>query len=69
VRSDFDCLLDAAHGILEGRVFRIGPLGKYSELDIVRGLAALEMTLEKLGHPVKRGAAVAAAEGVFLERR
>jgi hypothetical protein len=25
------------------------------------------MTLERLGHPVKRGAAVAAAEGVFQE--
>jgi hypothetical protein len=26
------------------------------------------MTLERLGYPVKRGAAVAAAEGVFQER-
>jgi aspartate aminotransferase-like enzyme len=49
-------------------VFRIGHFGYFSELDIVRGLAALEMTLERLGYPVKRGAAVAAAEGVFQAR-
>jgi aspartate aminotransferase-like enzyme len=36
-----------------------------SELDVVRGLAALEMTLERLGFPVKLGAGVAAAEHVF----
>ena len=40
-------------------------LGIVSERDIVRCLAALELTLEKMGYPVKRGAAVAAAEGVF----
>jgi len=69
IRRDFGCVLAPGQCPLKGRVFRIGHLGYYSELDIVRGLAALEMTLEKLGHPVKRGAAVAAAEGVFLERR
>ena len=56
-----------SRGPLKGKVFRIGHLGYYSELDIVRGLAALEMMLERLGYPVKRGAAVAAAEGVFQE--
>jgi aspartate aminotransferase-like enzyme len=46
-------------------VFRIGHLGHYDRFDIVRCLAALEMTLEAMGYPTKRGAAVAAAEGVF----
>jgi aspartate aminotransferase-like enzyme len=50
-------------------VFRIGHFGYFSELDIIRGLAALEMTLELLGHPVKRGASVAAAETAFMEAR
>jgi aspartate aminotransferase-like enzyme len=66
-RSDFGCVLAPGQGPLKGRVFRIGHFGYFSELDIVRGLSALEMTLERLGHPVKRGAAVAAAEGVFQE--
>ncbi|MBI3647299.1 MAG: alanine--glyoxylate aminotransferase family protein [Actinobacteria bacterium] len=69
IRRDFGCVLAPGQGPLRGKVFRIGHLGYFSELDIIRGLAALEMTLEKLGHPVKRGAAVAAAEAVFLERR
>jgi aspartate aminotransferase-like enzyme len=67
IRSDFGCVLAPGQGPLKGRVFRIGHFGYFSELDIVRGLSALEMTLERLGHPVKRGAAVAAAEGVFQE--
>ena len=65
IRSDFGCVIAPGQGPLRGTVFRIGHFGYFSELDIVRGLAALEMTLERLGHPVKRGAAVAAAEGVF----
>lgn len=67
IRADFGCVLAPGQGPLKGKVFRIGHLGYYSELDIIRGLAALEMTLERLGFPVKRGAAVAAAEGVFQE--
>jgi aspartate aminotransferase-like enzyme len=67
IRSDFGCVIAPGQGPLRGTVFRIGHFGYFSELDIIRGLAALEMTLERLGHPVKRGAAVAAAEGVFQE--
>ncbi len=67
IRSDFGCVLAPGQGPLKGKVFRIGHFGYVSELDIIRGLAALEMTLERLGHPVKRGAAVASAEGVFQE--
>ena len=67
IRSDFGCVLAPGQGPLKGKVFRIGHFGYVSELDIIRGLAALEMTLERLGYPVKRGSAVAAAEQVFQE--
>jgi aspartate aminotransferase-like enzyme len=67
IRSDYGVVLAPGQGPLKGTVFRIGHFGYFSELDIIRGLSALEMTLDKLGHPVKRGAAVAAAESVFLE--
>jgi serine---pyruvate transaminase len=67
IRADYSCVLAPGQGPLKGKVFRIGHFGYFSELDIIRGLAALEMTLEKLGHPVKRGVGVAAAETVFLE--
>jgi aspartate aminotransferase-like enzyme len=67
IRREYGCVLAPGQGPLRGKVFRIGHFGYVSELDILRGLAALEMTLERLGHPVKRGAGVAAAETVFLE--
>jgi aspartate aminotransferase-like enzyme len=67
IRSDFGCVLAPGQGPLKGKVFRIGHFGYFSELDIIRGLAALEMTLERLGYPLERGAAVAAAEGVFQD--
>ena len=69
IRAEHGCVLAPGQGPLKGKVFRIGHFGYFSELDIIRGLAALEMTLERLGHPVKRGAAVAAAETVFMESR
>jgi len=69
LRKDFGCVIAPGQGPLKGKVFRIGHFGYVSELDIVRGLSALEMTLERLGHPVKRGSAVAAAESVFQEIR
>jgi serine---pyruvate transaminase len=67
MRSEFGCVIAPGQGPLKGKVFRIGHFGYFDRLDIIRGLAALEMTLEKLGHPVKRGAAVAAAETVFMD--
>jgi serine---pyruvate transaminase len=67
IRDEFGIVLAPGQGPLKGRVFRIGHFGYLDRLDIIRGLAGLEMTLERLGHPVKRGAAVAAAEGVFAE--
>ena len=67
IRADFGCVLAPGQGPLKGKVFRIGHFGYFSELDILRGLAALEMTLGRLGYPVKLGAGVAAAEQVFQE--
>jgi len=69
IRAEHGVVLAPGQGPLKGKVFRIGHFGYFGELDIIRGLAALEMTLESLGHPVKRGAAVAAAETVFMEAR
>jgi aspartate aminotransferase-like enzyme len=69
MRRDHGCVIAPGQGPLKGKVFRIGHFGYFSELDIIRGLSALEMTLESLGHPAKRGAAVAAAESVFMEAR
>jgi serine---pyruvate transaminase len=65
VRRDHGIILAPGQGPLKGKVFRIGHLGNYDRFDIIRCLAALELTLEAMGYPAKRGAAVAAAEQVF----
>ena len=65
VRADYGIILAPGQGPMKGKVFRIGHLGNYDRFDIIRCLAALEMTLEEMGYPVKRGSAVAAAEEVF----
>ncbi|HZA60352.1 MAG TPA: alanine--glyoxylate aminotransferase family protein [Actinomycetota bacterium] len=65
VRAEHGIILAPGQGPLKGKVFRIGHLGFFDRLDILRCLAALELTLEKMGYPVKRGAGVAAAEEIF----
>jgi len=65
VRRDHGIILAPGQGPMKGQVFRIGHLGNYDRFDIIRCLAALELTLEEMGYPLKRGSAVAAAEGVF----
>lgn len=67
VRADHGIILAPGQGPLKGKVFRIGHLGYYDKFDIIRCLAALEMTLGDMGYPAKRGAAVAAAEEVFAQ--
>jgi aspartate aminotransferase-like enzyme len=65
VRRDHRIILAPGQGPMKGKVFRIGHLGYYDRFDIIRGLAALELTLDEMGYPLKRGSAVAAAEEVF----
>ena len=69
VRRDHGIILAPGQGPLKGKVFRIGHLGHYDRFDIIRCLAALELTLGDMGYPVKRGAGVAAAEETFARRR
>jgi len=48
-------------GKLAGKIFRIGHLGSVFDADVDATVQALEKGLEKHGHPVKAGAALAAA--------
>ncbi len=51
---------------LKGKIVRIGHMGYTDELDVVAGLAALEMVMAEIGYPVEPGAAVTAAQRVLL---
>jgi alanine-glyoxylate transaminase / serine-glyoxylate transaminase / serine-pyruvate transaminase len=49
-------------GDVKGKVFRIGHLGGVNELDLLGGLAGVEMTLKEVGVPLTLGSGLAAAQ-------
>jgi aspartate aminotransferase-like enzyme len=51
---------------LKGQIIRVGHMGYMDEIDVIGGLAALEMVLNELGVDVEPGCAVTAAQRVFL---
>jgi alanine-glyoxylate transaminase/serine-glyoxylate transaminase/serine-pyruvate transaminase len=55
-------------GAVKGTVFRIGHLGGVNELDLLGGLAGVEMALKELGVPVTLGAGLGAAQEFLLGR-
>ena len=54
---------------LKGKIIRVGHMGYMDELDVISGLAALEMVLADLGYDVEPGRAVTAAQQVFIGQR
>ncbi|MGH2831063.1 MAG: pyridoxal-phosphate-dependent aminotransferase family protein [Actinomycetota bacterium] len=67
VRERFGIVFAPGQDKWKGKVFRIGHLGYLSPADVLQAMAALEMCLNELGHPVKDGAGVAAAQEVFAQ--
>ncbi len=65
IEARFGVKLAGGQGPLKDKIFRIAHLGILDELDILGSLAALELVLVEMGHPVQLGAAVAAASRVF----
>src|SRR5712691_415415 len=53
-------------GAVKGKVFRIGHLGSLNELDLLGGLAGVEMMLKDFGVPVALGAGLATAQEFLL---
>lgn len=53
---------------LKGKIVRVGHMGYTDELDVVAGLAALEMVMAELGYDVQPGVAVTAAQRVLLSQ-
>jgi aspartate aminotransferase-like enzyme len=58
---DLGLVVGEGQAQLAGKIFRIGHLGSVYDADVVTTVEALEKGLEMSGHPVKRGAALAAA--------
>jgi len=62
-----DMSLGVGLGDVKGKVFRIGHLGSLNELELLGGLAGVEITLRTFGLPIPVGAGLAAAEHFLLE--
>jgi alanine-glyoxylate transaminase/serine-glyoxylate transaminase/serine-pyruvate transaminase len=62
-----DLSLGVGLGEVKGTVFRVGHLGSLNELELLAGLAGVEMTLRTFGIPVPLGAGLAAAEQYLIE--
>lgn len=62
-----DMSLGMGLGAVKGKVFRIGHLGSLNELELLGGLAGVEMMLKDFGVPVRLGAGLAAAQEYLLE--
>ncbi|GFP40619.1 pyridoxal-phosphate-dependent aminotransferase family protein, partial [Candidatus Hakubella thermalkaliphila] len=67
MREEFGITIAGGQGDLKGKIFRIGHLGYVDRLDIILTLAALEMTLARLGVEVELGSGVRGTQEVFLK--
>ncbi len=65
MKKKFDIILAGGQDALKGKIFRIGHLGFVTDRDLLTAIAALEATLQELGHNVAAGAGVAAAAKVL----
>jgi alanine-glyoxylate transaminase/serine-glyoxylate transaminase/serine-pyruvate transaminase len=61
-----DMSLGIGLGAVKGKVFRIGHLGSLNELDLLGGLAGVEMMLKEFGVPVTLGRGLGAAQEFLL---
>jgi aspartate aminotransferase-like enzyme len=52
---------------LKGKIFRIAHLGYADTFDVITAIAGIEMVLKGLGHPVKFGTGVAAAQEILIK--
>jgi aspartate aminotransferase-like enzyme len=52
---------------LKGKIFRIAHLGYADTFDVITALAGIEMVLKGLGHPVKLGTGVGAAQEILMK--
>src|SRR5213594_2865690 len=53
---------------LKGKIFRISHMGYMDTFDVIQAIAATEMVLKGLGHPVKLGSGVGKAEKLLLAK-
>ena len=67
LRDDMGVTIAGGQDHLKGKIFRLAHIGYVDTFDIVIGVAAIEMALNKFGHDVELGKGVAAAQKILIE--
>jgi aspartate aminotransferase-like enzyme len=60
LKEDFGVVVAGAQADWKGKVFRVGHMAQTTWTELAAGWAAIEATMNRLGHPLPNGAAVAA---------
>ncbi len=68
MRQRFGAIIANGQGTMKGKIFRLAHLGYYDAPDLFAALAALEITLNKVGHQCELGSGVRAAQEIYLKR-
>jgi alanine-glyoxylate transaminase/serine-glyoxylate transaminase/serine-pyruvate transaminase len=66
-QARLDMSLGVGLGKVKGKVFRVGHLGSLNAMELLGGLAGLEMTLKTFGVDIELGAGLAAAQQYLLQ--
>ncbi len=53
---------------LKGKIFRLSHMGYMDRFDVITAIAATEMVLKGLGHPIKLGSGVAKAQEILMAK-
>ncbi len=67
MNSKYGQVIAGGQGELKGEIFRIGHMGYMDYIDLIGTISTLELALAELGHPIKLGSGVAAAQEVLLK--
>jgi aspartate aminotransferase-like enzyme len=68
LRDKYGLTVAGGQSQLEGKIIRIAQMGYSDTFDVAIALSALELSLSDLGHPVKLGEGIKAAEAVLLQK-
>jgi aspartate aminotransferase-like enzyme len=69
MRDRYGITIAGGQDHLKGKIVRIAHVGYFSEFDIITAISGLEMTLQDLGHTIRPGSGVAAAQASFAQTR
>lgn len=68
LNEKYNVLVAGGQDELKGKIFRVGTIGYLGDLDIIAGIAAIEMALYESGYKFEIGKGVSVAQKILIER-